>query len=106
MKKTIDTASQFRDCFRTAERHNQYSYEALGLIFDYLEELDPNMEVDVVAICCGYSEDMPESIIESYGIEYDGTEPNSLDAAIAYLEANTTIVGTTSAGAIVYASNF
>lgn len=106
MKITIDHAGQFRDEFAVCGRGDQFSYEALGLLFDYLEENDPDYELDVIALCCEYSEDMPESIVESYGIEYDDTEPSALDAATAYLEANTTIIGTTSSGAIVYASNF
>jgi hypothetical protein len=78
----------------------------MELLFDYFEELDADMELDVIAICCDYSEDTPESIVESYGIEYDEDEPAALDAATAYLEANTVIIGTTSTGSIVYASNF
>lgn len=106
MKQTIDNASQFRDAFHRAGRGDQFSYEALGLLFDYFEELDPEMELDVIAICCEYAESTPEEIVESYGIEYDEDEPEASEAATAYLEANTTIIGTTSTGAIVYASNF
>lgn len=107
MKQTIDNASQFRDAFHRAGRGDQFSYEALGLLFDHLEECNPEMELDVIAICCEYSEDSPEDIVESYGIESDDEdEPYAIEAATAYLEANTVIIGTTSAGAIVYASNF
>lgn len=107
MKQTIDNASQFRDAFRTMGRHDQFSYEGMELLFDYLEECDPDMELDVIALCCDYSEDSPEDIVESYGIESDDEdEPDASEAATAYLEANTTVVGTTSTGAIVYASNF
>jgi len=88
------------------DREGQFSYEGLGLLFDYLEELDPDAELDVIAICCDYAESTPEEIIESYGIEYDGEKPEAMEAAIAYLEANTSIIGTTSTGSIVYASNF
>ena len=106
MKQTIYNASQFRDAFHRAGRSDQFSHEALELLFDYFEELDPEMELDVVAICCDYAENSPEQIIEDYGIEYDENEPEDMDAAMAYLEANTSIVGVTSTGAIVYACNF
>jgi hypothetical protein len=107
MKQTVDNASQFRDAFRTMGRHDQFSYEGMELLFDYFEELDPDMELDVVAICCDYSEDSPDDIVESYGIESDDEdEPDAAEAATAYLEANSTIVGITSTGSIVYASNF
>ena len=106
MKHTIDNASQFRDAFRAMDRHGYFSYEGMELLFDYLEEMSPDYELDVIALCCEYSEDSPEDIVESYGIEYDTDEPDATEAATAYLEANTVIVGTTSTGAIVYASNF
>jgi len=106
MKITINHAGLFRDKFAACERKDQFSYEAFGLIFDYLEECDPDYELDVIAICCDYAESTPEEIIESYGIEYDGEKPKAMEAAIAYLEENTSIVGTTSSGSIVYFSNF
>ena len=106
MKQTVDNASQFRDAFRAMGRHDQFSYEGMELLFDHLEECDPDMELDVIAICCDYSEDSPEDIVESYGIESDDDEIEPSEAATAYLEANTVIVGITSTGSIVYASNF
>lgn len=120
MKQTIDNTSQFRDAFRTMGRHDQFSHEGMELLFNYFEEYDPDMELDVIAICCDYSEDSPGQIIESYGIESDswdgictasayGLEKEAQaksEAVTAYLEAKTVIVGTTSTGAIVYASNF
>jgi hypothetical protein len=107
MKQTIDNASQFRDAFRAMGRADNFSYEGMELLFDYFEECDPEMELDVVAICCDFSEDSPEDVIEAYGIESDDEdEPDAAEAATAYLEANTVIIGTTSTGSIVYASNF
>ena len=106
MKQTITHVGQFRDAFRTMGRHDQFSYEGMELLFDYLEECDPDYELDVIELCCEYAESTPDEIVESYGIEYDEDEPEASEAATAYLEANTTIVGTTSTGAIVYASNF
>jgi hypothetical protein len=106
MKQTVDNASQFRDAFRAMGRADNFSYEGMELLFDYLEECDPEMELDIVAICCDFSEDSPEDVIEAYGIEYDTDEPEATEAATAYLEANTVIIGTTSTGSIVYASNF
>ena len=106
MKQTIDS-NDFTRAFFDMNRQHNFSYEGLALLFDYFEELDPEMELDVVSICCDYSEDSPEDIVESYGIESDDEdEPDAAKAAIAYLEANSTIVGITSTGSIVYASNF
>lgn len=98
MKLAIENASQFRDEFRQCGRADQFSYEALGLLFDYLEEIDPDYDLDVIAICCDYSEESDEQLIESYGLNEDADR----DAVLAYLEDHTSVVGVTPFG-IVYA---
>ena len=95
--------SQFRDAFHSAGRANQFSYDALGLLFDYIEDCDPAAELDVIAICCEYSEDTAEVVADYYGIDDGETDGALLDAVMAYLDAHTSVVGTTDAGAIVYA---
>ena len=105
MYQTINSAGQFRDAFRAAGRADQFSYDALELLFEHLEGL-PDYELDVVSLCCDYAESTPAEIIDAYGIEYDENEPTDHDAAMAYLEANTTVLGVTSNGSIVYGSSF
>lgn len=107
MKTTIYNSSQFRDAFHRAGRGDQFSYEALELLFDYLEELDSDYELDVVAICCDYAELTPLEILEGHGVELNDEEKeDAIPVAMEYLENLTTVVGITSTGAIVYASNF
>jgi hypothetical protein len=104
MHITINHASQFRDEFKAHGRDNQFSYEGLELLFDYLEEIAPEYELDVVALCCEYSEEMPSEIAVNYGIEVDSEDDGEiLDAVMSYLDENTSVVGVTSSGAIVYA---
>lgn len=105
MHTTISSAGQFRDAFHSMGRAKQFSYDALGLLFDYLDEVDPDMELDVVAICCDYAEDTAASIAESYGLEVenDETDGEMLDAVMDYLNDNTSVIGKTAAGTIVYA---
>ena len=104
MKLTIENASQFRDEFRQCGRADQFSYEALGLLFDYLEDVDNDYDLDVISLCCEYSEDSIEQIAESYGLELpdDETEEEHHAAVRAYLEAHTFVIGITPSG-IVYA---
>lgn len=64
MKQTINV-SGFRDAFN-AIRPGQFSYEALGALFDYYEEADENMELDVIAICCDWTEYAEDELIEAY----------------------------------------
>lgn len=101
--QTIDNASQFRDAFHQAGRGNQFSYEALGLLFDHLDSLGDDVSLDVIAICCEYSEDHWESIAESYDIDIEGlSEGKAKQAVMDYLCDNTCIVGETGSGAFVY----
>jgi hypothetical protein len=105
MKQTISHASQFRDAFRQADRQDQFSYEALNMLYEYFEDVDPDMELDVIAICCGYSEDTPEAIANDYW-DRDSVpddEDELRDQVREYLEANTSIVGETATG-FVYLS--
>jgi NAD(P)-dependent dehydrogenase (short-subunit alcohol dehydrogenase family) len=48
------------------DRKDQFSYEGLELIFDYIEEYEQEtgeqIELDVIALCCEWSEDTPEDI--------------------------------------------
>tara|TARA_R110000868_G_scaffold299390_1_gene559683 strand:+ start:1424 stop:1744 length:321 start_codon:yes stop_codon:yes gene_type:complete len=104
MKQTIQNASQFRDEFRQCGRADQFSYEALGLLFDYFEEIDPDYDLDVIAICCEYSEDSAAQIADWYGINWDENyEAGSTEAVLSYLNDNTSVVGVTPSGSIVYA---
>jgi hypothetical protein len=54
------------------DRGTQFSYEALNLLFDHFEEIeteDKPIELDVIAICCDYSEDTYDNIARNYSIE-------------------------------------
>jgi hypothetical protein len=106
--KTCVTFSSFVDDFRAMDRYDQFGYQALRVIFDYLEEYEEStgeeIELDVIAICCDYAVDTPLSIAENYGIEID---PNENDDEIMqqvkdFLEVETIMLGETSDGKIVY----
>jgi len=52
--------SSFRDAFMYHNRQNNFSWEGLEALFNYLEELendtDEQLELDVIALCCDFSE--------------------------------------------------
>jgi len=108
---TIDNASQFRDEFRAHNRGDQFSYEGLGLLFDYLEQLEQDTgeqsTLDVIALCCDYTEENPEGIAKNYRFDLEGCETDADIAAavLDYLHDKTDVVGITSTGAIIY-TNF
>ena len=65
--------SSFIDAFKQSSRKDQFSYEALGAIFDYLEEYSDStgepVEFDIVAICCDWSEMTWQHVALSYGVD-------------------------------------
>ena len=106
MHQTINVSS-FRDAFHAMGRGDQFTYDGLGMLFDYFEDLDSSHELDVIAICCGYSEDMPAYIADQYDVDVeDMSDGETLDAVLEYLGNNSLVVGVTDAGAVVYYSEF
>lgn len=118
--KTTVTLHDFRDAFRRMDRMDQFTYEGLEVLFDYLEEYedasDSEIELDVIALCCDYAEDTPEQIAQEYNIELDEDDTADMDdeekaealreAVTEYLERNASVCGETSSGTIVYCSAF
>ena len=107
MIQTVNN-SDFHNAFNRMDRGSQFSYEALNLIYEYLESVEENtgepIELDVICICCEYSESDYEEIASSYSIDLDGieTEEEKIEAVRHHLEDNTTLVGEPSYGYFVY----
>ena len=59
MKTTINEY-QFAQAFKAYGRENQFSREALKALFDYIEGLEEGLneeiELDVIALCCEFTE--------------------------------------------------
>tara|TARA_R110002050_G_scaffold130545_1_gene252262 strand:+ start:204 stop:506 length:303 start_codon:yes stop_codon:yes gene_type:complete len=77
----IDTITKysFQDAFHKMGRGGQFSYGGLDALFDYFEMLeedtDQQIEFDVIAICCEYSEyDSLKEFQNDYGDEYESLE--------------------------------
>ena len=75
MKNTI-SRSEFHDYFfQSITYSKQFSYEALDIIFDYIEEYEESTgvetEFDLVAICCDFSESTIPEIVFDYGYLMD-----------------------------------
>lgn len=64
---------QFRDAFMQSSRKDQFSYEALTAIFEYLEEYSDStgepVELDIVGICCEWSEMTWKEIAQCYDVD-------------------------------------
>lgn len=72
MYETI-TRSSFHDAFKRMGRTENFSYEGLNALFQYLEnledELGTKIEMDVISICCDYKEMTYCEVLEQYDTE-------------------------------------
>jgi len=104
MKRTI-SKYDFERAFHDCGRGDQFSYEALELLFDFLEEMEQDTgeewELDVISLCCDFSEDDWGEIADNYNIDVNSASGNLEDVVIDYLQDNTLFVGKTS-GTLVY----
>jgi len=77
MKEYVDEY-RFRDRFLQSSNYkNNFSYEGLTALFEYIEELEDDIgeeiEFDMIALCCEYSEyDDLEDFNEQYSHVKDG----------------------------------
>lgn len=101
---------EFREAFRRMDRQDQFSYEGLEVLFDYLEEYSDctgeNVELDIVALCCEYYESSIDEIIDNYRLDVsdaDGNEEEIKAIVEEYLQDNTSVCGEVSGG-FVYAA--
>ena len=107
--QSINNVYQFREAFRLAGRMDQFSYEGLEALFDYLEELSEDtgepIELDVVALCCEYYESSIDEIVDNYNLdlsEYDDGN-DALQYVRDWLNDNTSVCGEVEGG-FVYAA--
>jgi hypothetical protein len=72
--QTLDKYS-FIEAFQQSSRRDQFSHDALDAIFEYLEsyseDTGENLEFDIVAICCDWSEMTWQEIAINYAIDLD-----------------------------------
>ena len=119
MKQTI-SVNDFRDAFIKYGRNDNFSYDGLGALFDYLEGYEDNrgeeMELDVVALCCDYIEYKNAfEAAESCNFEFDDSEldldegeddggdfeTEKEEQALEYLYENTLVIELEGGGVII-----
>jgi len=98
MKQSINSY-QFEQAFREMGRGDQFSYEGLNALYEYLEELEEGtgeeMELDVIALCCDFAE--YETAVEcikdcGYEIELPEDPDEAEETALEYLRENTQVI--------------
>ena len=96
MKQTINV-SQFRDAFQNMNRKENFSYAGLGALFDYLEEYEEStgeeVELDVIALCCEYSEytDL-EEFQKAYSSDYESIEDIERETTVIRIDDDSFII--------------
>jgi hypothetical protein len=90
--------SSFIDAFKQSSRKDQFSYEALEAIFDYLEDYSDStgepVEFDIVGICCDWAEMHWSDVAREYSIDLDDfaddeDDYNRVEAVMQFLWDNT-----------------
>lgn len=105
---TIDSGYQLEQLFREHGRENHFSYEGFNALYDYLydcsEELGKDFKVDVIAICCDFTEYSGwEELYNNYSYSYNNeSEPfeeleenDGLDDFKEWVQDRTTVIEVT-----------
>jgi hypothetical protein len=104
--KTTENFSEFRDSFQQI-RPDNFSYDGQRILYDYFEEFEEStgeeFELDVIAICCDFSEDSFENIADLYGIELNENDDDDekQQQVIDFLQSEGAYIGDSING-IVY----
>jgi hypothetical protein len=86
--------SYFIDRFKECGRGDNFSYEALEALYNYLDDLSEDMgediKLDVIALCCEWQEDSATSIANDYSIDIEDLNEDDIHLKVLeYLEENT-----------------
>jgi len=92
MKMTLNK-DQFR-FHMNAIRPDNFSYEGLGELFDYFEQIEndtqTDMEFDAIAICCDFSQCSLDEFLDSFKIDCEKVASNTYKKTVidSYIEKN------------------
>jgi len=97
--KTTVSIHDFRTAFSQL-RPDNFTYDGLAVLFDYFEDCEQDgeeFELDVIAICCDFSEDDYSSIANDYSIELedDLEDEEKMQVVKRYLEDEGVLIGET-----------
>jgi len=91
----------FRNAFHNMGRGEQFSYEGLTILFDALEQYEVDngepFELDVIALCCDFSELSEKEVRDTYGDMID-----EADEVEEFLHDNTWVLGSHEVDCVKY----
>ena len=96
MKQSVNMY-QFERAFNNMDRGEQFSYDGLKALYEYLEEYEEDtgeeINLDVIALCCEYAEyDSLEEFQANYGEEYESIEDISDETSLIPIDDNSFII--------------
>ena len=96
MKQSINMYG-FERAFINMDRGEQFSYNGLKALYEYLEEYEEatgtELDLDVIAICCEYSEyDTLQDFQADYGEEYESLEAISNETTLIIINDESFII--------------
>lgn len=100
MIQTI-SVNDFINAFDRADRSANFSTAGLTAIFDLLEEVSPDAELDPIAVCCDFSEykDL-EELKQDYAYDEDLEED---DEILNYYREETIVIELGNGGLVIQA---
>jgi len=107
MKQSIN-CHEFINAFDKL-RPDNFSRDALIMMFEYFEEYERDIgveiEFDPIGICCEYVEQYPHEIVHGYSLEkdIDGLTDEEIKKFLSeYIEESAIFIGITDSGSFVY----
>lgn len=97
MKITV-TENVFIVQFKACGREDNFSYAGLSALFNHCEAMESDLgdewELDVIALCCEFSEESYVDVAQNYNIDLDNCEDDEdrFDAVVEYMEVYTVVV--------------
>ena len=87
----------FIDAFKKMGRENNFSYNGLVALYEYLEMLEDDLgqeiELDVIALCCEYTEyDNLEEFQTDYGEDYQTIGDIESDTSVIMIDDDSFII--------------
>ena len=91
MKQTV-SLYEFINAFHGTQYENNFTYEGLKALYTYLDELEEEtgeeLELDIVALCCDFSEyESLEEFRENYSSDYETMEDIENKTTVVYVDA-------------------
>jgi hypothetical protein len=97
--KTLVTFNDFVDAFKAYDRYDNFGYDGLKIIFDYLEQYEEEtgeeIELDVIAFCCDFTMLTIDDVVREYQLTLDGDidDEEKSNQVLDYLYENTSVIG-------------